>query len=196
MMDILSYILEEDNVLFGKLISVDGIRDELILVDDFCRKENISAKFAIIGGAAGNLLLSLRGYDFRQTRDIDIGGLESTNENVLLSYLKTRSIEPVDGFLIPDIDELLNQKEYNLFDDGYTNIEVVLPSVEMWVCLKALTNRDKDFKDIMDSGVLDFCDHVRTIELINEYKGDTMNDNPLYYHFEEVLQHLHKLSQE
>lgn len=175
-------------------MTADEIRDELLLIDAFCEKENINATFAIIGGAAGKLLLSYHGLDFRQTRDIDIVGLETTDEKKLLDYFKGKSIEQVDGVLIPDVPEFLTQNEYNEFDDGYTNIEVILPTLEMWICLKALTDRQKDLDDIMNTGVLESCDLARVIKLINEYKGDTLGSNPLRYHYEFVLQHLHKLS--
>ena len=173
-------------------INTDEIRDKLNLLDKDCREESITAEFVVVGGSAMNLLLAKENIEFHVTQDIDIAGLETTSQEKLYQYLPKLGIEPVDGVLLPDVSEFLDSENIQSFDDDYSNLKVYLPSYEMQACIKSLTDRRKDYEDVMNSGILNFCDIEKLINLIKEYKDYILNPNPLYSYYSDILDELHK----
>lgn len=173
-------------------INTDEIRDKLNLLDKYCFEQSITAEFVVVGGSAMNLLLAKENVEFRPTHDIDIAGLDLNSKDKLHHYLLELGIEPVDGVLLPDVPELMDSENIIYFDDDYTNLTVYLPSYEMQACIKSLTNRHKDYEDIINSGILNYCDIHKLIDLIEEYKDYLLNPNPLYSHYRDVLIELQK----
>ena len=173
-------------------ISTDEIRDKSSLLDKFCHDQGIRAEFVVVGGSAMNLLLAKENIEFRGTHDIDIAGLYTTSRDQLYQYLPKLGIEPVDGVLLPEVSEFLNSENIQSFDDDYSNLTVYLPSYEMQACIKSLTDRRKDYEDVMNSGILDCCDIQKLIGLIEEYKDYILNPNPLYSYYSDILVELQK----
>lgn len=62
----------------------------------------------------------------------------------------------------------------------------------MQACIKSLTDRKKDYEDVMKSGILDRCDIQKLIDLIEEYKDYILNPNPLYSYYPDILVELQK----
>lgn len=173
-------------------INTDEIRDKLSLLDKYCFEQSITAEFVIVGGSAMNLLLAKENVGFRPTSDIDIAGLDITNKNRLHDYLSTLGIELVDGILLPDVTEFLDSENIQSFEDDYSNLTVYLPTYEMQACIKSLTDRKKDYEDVITSGILNYCDIPKLITLIDKYKDYLLNSNPLYSYYPDVLIELQK----
>ena len=181
-----------NEIMFGEKMKAEAIRIELLALDEACQDKEVKATFIVVGGAAGELLFNYYDKTFRATRDIDIGGLEVSNDQAFQTLLKDFYIEEVDGHLTPDVHEMKEIDEIFQYDEEFTNIEVWVPTIEIWVCLKALTNRQKDLEDIRDTGILEVCDASKTISFIEEYKGYLATDNPLNNHYDEILKLLHE----
>lgn len=148
------------------------VRKNLKLLDKLCQQDNIHASFILVGGAALILIMALHHKTIRTTRDIDISNLAFSGEypEKLKEHLELLNISTnKDGVLFPPGQEILEDGEYQEFEDDYNNIKVYLVTPEMLVTIKALTKRSKDLEDIINDGLLDIIDPQKTINLIKEY---------------------------
>lgn len=179
-------------VLYEKVFDAEKIISTLEMIDALCLKKNITANILIVGGSAFSLFLAKNNRRFRFTMDIDFANEPFQDYPDISDFLHRAGIEHVRGVLMPDATEIQQELEYMEYLHPFSTIKVYTPTPEMLVCIKALTNRKKDFNDIMDSGILDFCDVSRTITLIEEYRGYLLNPDPLYFHVDEVLEVLRK----
>lgn len=179
-------------VLYEKTFDASKILATLELIDDRCHQEGIKPNILIVGGSAFSLYLFEHDREFRMTMDIDFANEPFDDFPEIKKELDRRGIEYVRGVLLPDVEEIQSEQEYLGYDYGFKAINVFTPTPEMLVCIKALTNRQKDYNDIMESGILDFCDIQHVIDLVEEYKGFLLNLNPLLYHVEDVLEVLNR----
>lgn len=148
------------------------VRNNLKALDRLCQRDNVHASFILIGGAALILTMALHNKEIRATRDIDISNLKITKGNTdrLKEYFNLLSISTnADNVLFPPGAEILQDGEYQKFEDDYSNIKVYLVTPEMLVTIKALTDRSKDLEDIVNEDLLRIINPQKTIDLIREY---------------------------
>lgn len=179
--------------LYEKTFDAGKILATLEYIDDICHKKGIKPHILVVGGSAFSLYLFENDRDFRMTMDIDLANEPFDDYPEIKNELDRRGIEYVRGVLMPEADEIQSEQEYVGYDYAFKAIKVFTPTPEMLVCIKALTDRKKDYHDIFESGILDFCDIEHTIGLIEEYKGFLLNINPLLYHVDDVLEVLIKM---
>lgn len=173
-------------VLYEKVFDAEKILRHLREIDKVCTEKRLSANILIVGGSAFSLFMRSQGQTFRKTMDIDIGNAPFESHPSMTPILNNLGLEIVGGVLFPDVNEI--EVHLILYEGGFKTIKVYIPTPEMMVCIKALTNRLKDYLDIIESGILEFCDIKQTIALIEEYKDYLLFVDPLYYHVDEVLE--------
>lgn len=183
-----------DNNVHDEYISMERIKGFLRMLDEYCVKESIKGYFLIVGGAAATTLLDGTDKDFRMTRDIDVAGVTFTDDAKVREFLKNMGTDlSVDYLLFPPSDEILESDEIMEIKGGYRNIEVYVPTPEMFVCIKSFAGRVKDYYDIIDSGILELCDIKKVIGLIKEYTPYLLNPESMNSHHEEILEKLEEM---
>lgn len=115
---------------------------------------NGKLKFVIFGGTAFMFYLT----DFRATKDIDVYYLErqiQDDQMIMMldqEYRIRSQVQNIATFPVGFEDRL---KQLNI---PFEKMEVYLPAIVDLICTKAFSERVKDEEDILDSGILDYCD--------------------------------------
>lgn len=184
--------------LSERIYDESSIFVELLILDEACEKEGVKAEFIIVGGASLLILLNRVNRTFRPTRDIDIYR-ESVSDkqkfaDILSNVTNDRINTRVEQHMIPDSEEIYRLSELTPYKhDAFTHIKPYLPTSEMLVAIKALSDRQSDLDDIMKSGIIDVIDKQKTIQFIEEFKSFyTFADTP-DAHWQEVAQELKRL---
>jgi len=177
----------------SKKINALGIRQKLKILDEMCKENSVDAEFIIVGGAALNLIMDKNKMEPRGTIDIDVSGFTTNKEEKLMEMFKLLDIESVGGVLLPDNMEIMDSKEYEELDDDYSKISVYFVTVEMFICIKALTKRPRDRDDILNEDILSLCDPQKTINLIVEYLSFHTNPDDPDLNTNDILPILEKM---
>ncbi|GGK06884.1 hypothetical protein GCM10007063_31790 [Lentibacillus kapialis] len=118
--------------------------------------------------------------EFRPTNDIDVEIIAAQNMDVFLEGLREANIQTVGGVMeVPPIEDLTSKDNLlKLGDQGFTNISVFVPSLEVLACCKIFSKRQKDLNDLIDTDLLLTCNKKELTKLIDEYnKPHTLNIN-------------------
>lgn len=140
------------------------------------------AEIALFGGQLG--LYHLGESDYRMTMDIDVmlGNIEDKALKILNDY----GVHSIGGVMeIPPIEEVTMKEVLE-----YSNLKVYIPDIEMFALSKIMTTRPKDYYDLKDTKILDYCDLNRLKELIDYYQDDLLwkeNPNNNYLSFDDFL---------
>lgn len=156
------------------------------LLNETLKENNWTIEVVLIGGQLGAYLLN----DFRPTIDIDVliksiasGG----NQNDVLSALEYNNLEAVTVVEIPPIEEIKFKDEDTIY---YSNLTIYIPTIEYFALTKLFSTRLKDEDDLINSRILDVCDKVELLELIDDYKRYLLNPNNLDYNFHNLKDYL------
>lgn len=164
-----------------KFHSLEQIIYKLMELDMHCSLKNIDAKLVILGGSGILINLAMQGTQFRSTNDIDVETIAATDIDSFSKSLAEFKIQTVGGIMdVPPMEDLKNQENlYKIEGQGFTNLDVYVPSLELLACCKIFSKREKDLYDLKDTNLLDKCDKSKLLSLIEEYKPYTLNiDDP------------------
>lgn len=172
-------------------INIDGIKDKLVQLDLMCIDNNIQAEIVLLGGSAYIIVLDRFGEEFRKTSDIDmniIGIQGDKSEKKFRELLQKVNIDEVGGIMeVPPIEDFKDGSEITKYGN-FKNITVYLPSIELLICCKAFSRRQKDLEDLkilFEKKIIDKCDKEKLKDMMDEYGDNLLNkDNPdLNYHY-------------
>lgn len=141
---------------------------------------NLKFECFLIGGTLASYYL---GNEFRKTLDIDI--LE--NSPIPTHLLMKHGVDVVHVTEVPPKEELEIEEKIK-----FSNLDVLIPKIEMLVTFKLMTTRGKDFQDLRNYPLLDNCNIEKLRNMINEYSSFLVSpDNPdlNYKQLEELLKH-------
>ncbi|WP_137664926.1 DUF6036 family nucleotidyltransferase [Enterococcus hulanensis] len=147
-------------------------------------EQNIFTTVILIGGFAGRFLLD--GY--RQTLDIDFL-LSSIDDNskydIWRELLFSRGMEEVSVVEVPPVEDIEPFATLT-----YSNLKVIVPTVEYFAVTKIFSDRKKDEEDLVQQGILAACDPKKLQQMLDEYKDYVLNPNSFnsnYVTLKEVL---------
>jgi len=74
---------------------------------------------------------------------------------------------------VPPQEDL--EEEKNLLEFGLEAISVYLPDLELLACCKIFSTREKDLQDLERFEILDKCNKVKLLKMVEEYKSYLLN---------------------
>lgn len=115
--------------------------------------------------------------DYRMSNDLDYMSQETINDEDTWMILSGLEINDMGGvMLVPELEEIEIVNEIK-----YSNLTILIPSIENFALSKLLSNRPKDYNDLENYPILDHCNLNKLNEMLTEYLPYFIfNDNPSY----------------
>lgn len=149
-------------------------------LDLYCKQSNVKGELVILGGSAFLTYMGLENICFRTTLDIDVNIIATSNESIFKDFLKKLQIDVVGGIMeVPPLEDFENNNELIKLDYDFEYIEVYLPKLELLACTKIFSTRVKDLEDLEHYNILEKCDKIKLLKMVEEYKRYLLNpSNP------------------
>ena len=177
---------------FNSSLTIKELISRLDLLNDWLKENNNSANLLLIGGAALLINTLYEDIDYRTTRDIDVQYDLNNNAEELSKKFRLKMAQlDIDSYsdLIPDFQEIVEKQHHILFLE-LSNLTVYTVSKLMLLCIKSLTDRTKDFEDVVESGLLNTLTDEELcylVEIIEEYSEFLLNPNGINLHYRDVI---------
>lgn len=161
--------------LMEEFHKIEDIIEKLIELDYYCDNRNTTAKLVILGGSGILINLAQNKAKFRPTKDIDIDTITASNWEQFEEALKEANIHTVGGVIdVPPREDLIDERNlFKLETDGFTNIEVYVPTLELLACCKIFSKREKDLNDLRNTDLLVKCNKNDVLSLVEYYSQYT-----------------------
>lgn len=178
---------------YGKNMSnTDEIINQLIEIDVSCGESDVSAEILILGGAALAILLEQYDSSFRSTKDIDIEILSTPNREIFESILRRYEVDIISGIVeVPPQEDFSVGEKFEVNKEGFKNLKVFVPKIELLACTKIFSKRGKDLQDLTETDLLLHCDKDTLRKLVDEYKDYTLmlgSPDLNYHQFDRILE--------
>lgn len=159
-----------------EMMDTQNILHKLFILEGLCLKEGVKADLLILGAAGIALLMEIDDLTFRQTRDIDVNLLDTSDTEAIRKLLFKNGIEIVGGVMeLPPMEDL--REDNRQLDIGFEALRIFLPSIELFACAKIFSKREKDLDDLENTDLLNACDMEKLMPMVEEYKGYVLNPN-------------------
>ena len=140
-------------------------------INEDLKQSQKHAQIVLIGGQLG--VYHLGETEYRKTHDIDV--VHKHNDKQFIELLSQYGIEQVGVMQLPPYEDLTD--ENNCETLHYSNLDVFLPDLELFVVSKLMTTRGKDLNDLENTNLLKYCNEERLVSLIEEYKQYSLDED-------------------